>query len=128
MRFDYSDEISPPGLIVPIQVSGLGISLKRTARAILDTGADISTIPQAFIDDMGLQPRGYSHYRFPGEKDIRIAPTYYISLKIPDAPLLNTAVIASGDEFALLGRDILNQFVLHADGPKRKFDLEFNPG
>lgn len=126
MRFEYSDEISPSGLIIPILISGLGISLKRTAHAIIDTGADISTIPQDLIQFLGLQPRGYRHYRFPGEKHIRVAPTYYVSLKIPDAPLLNTAVIATDDEYALLGRDILNQFVLHADGPKGKFDLYFN--
>jgi len=128
VRSAYSDEITPPGLIIPIQVSGLGIPLKRTIKTIIDTGADISTIPQALIDALGLHPRGYRHYRFPGEKDIRVAPTYYVSLKIPDAPLLNTAVIATDDKFALLGRDILNQFVLQADGPKGEFDLHFNSG
>lgn len=47
-----------------------------------------------------------------------LAPTYLIRLYVGSWQMGAIEVIASGEEYAILGRDVLNQFRTMLDGPR----------
>jgi predicted aspartyl protease len=93
------------------------------AHALVDTGAAISAIPEDLRARLGLPPRGLARIRGATDARSKRRLTYYVIVAIPQIGsfLLKVAALPRAD--VILGRDLLNQVVLHADGPKEEFDL-----
>ena len=122
MRHAYSDD-PVPALVVQVRVAGLGAGEHVEVSGKLDTGADISGVPAEVLAELGVPP--YGEIRIRGAQDAagRAVPTYFVEMSIGDEKLFALEVVAIPKEYVLVGRDLLNGYILHADGPKLEFDL-----
>jgi predicted aspartyl protease len=98
----------------------------RRVPAQLDTGADLSAIPQEVADELELlAARTILAESYDGSRtDIR---TYFVTLEIAQARFRSLEVVLIPENYALLGRDVLNHFYAHLNGPDLAFDLLLSP-
>ena len=123
MRFEYSHTIFPPGLFLPVKISRIGEKSGKEINAKVDTGADISTIPDKLRKEMLLMPRGIVKASGAFDKKLKECPTFFITLLINNSFSFEIQVISSQKEYFLLGRDVLNQIILYANGPLEFFEI-----
>jgi predicted aspartyl protease len=123
--FPYNTSYSVPALILEAEIVHPNPEDKRRIKieAKVDTGADGCVIPAKLKDEWNLNKTGedtYLDYTGNGRKepiyDIRVIIEGLIS-KIVGATVGNRTTL-------LLGRDILNDLILHADGKVQFFTLE----
>ncbi|HKH47697.1 MAG TPA: retropepsin-like aspartic protease [Thermoanaerobaculia bacterium] len=85
---------------------------------LLDTGADVTLIPRASIDQLGLAPdseEGYELMGFDGSKSIaQVVRLDLVFLK----KTFKGKFLLVDQEWGLLGRDVLNHLGLFFDGPR----------
>ena len=123
MKYQHSSRLRPPGLIVALSVGALlGTSVER-CDAKVDTGADLSGIPMDVVTKLALP--AVSSVRVRGVLDAtpRAVPVYYVRISIDNSRWFDLKVFARPRATAILGGDLLNQLVLHADGPAGMFEL-----
>jgi hypothetical protein len=128
MKCAYDAGMSPPGLLLPATVGPLERDAFSHVTMKLDTGADITAIPQDVLVALAVKPEGRILVRGPFDRDVEERPTYFVNLRITDKILHEVEVLATPKEHGLLGRDVLNQYVLHADGPRLVFEIGSDPG
>ncbi len=124
MTYAYLDLYYPPAPALEIRLGYPEESLKLGPFvAMLDTGADGTLVPQAWIDELGA----------PFVDDIRIRSHWgewrnvqIFTVDLGVGPLRLPAVEVLGDETGdeiVLGRNVLNKLRLLLDGPKAKVEL-----
>jgi predicted aspartyl protease len=83
-------------------------------RALIDSGADLSVVPRATLEALALPQ--VSTTRIQGVTGVAESTSVHAAaFEIAGSTEL-VEVVAFGDE-AILGRDLLNRFVLELDGP-----------
>lgn len=91
--------------------------------AIVDTGALMTCIPESSLRKLG----GSLVYSTIIVKDIngniQERKTYFINISIADYEYKNIEVLAIAKEYALIGRDILNQHKVILDAPNQKWSI-----
>ena len=119
----YSDAFNPPAPVLELSIRSPVDPHQRTSvRALLDTGADITVVPEAVVVSLGLTP--FANIDIEGYDGLsQERPLYMIALQVVDVKLAQLPVIAYQGAYALLGRDVLNQFYTHLHGPDLTFDL-----
>jgi len=119
MKYPYSGKFSPPALMVPAELSipHQGEGAFR-CRAKLDTAADISVVPRKFIERFG--PLAFNTLRI--RQTDRCEYSYLLEITIA-GHRYSVEAVAHDASYALIGRDILNQCTLIADGPNETFEL-----
>ncbi|HRQ41374.1 MAG TPA: retroviral-like aspartic protease family protein [Chloroflexota bacterium] len=119
----YSTEFDPPAAVIQIQVAGVVHSRPRvTISAILDTGADLTAVPETLVDRLNLFPTGRMVVEDVNGQTT-VAETYMIKLKIADKTISEHKVLLTGLDFGIIGRDLLNTFYLLLNGPEGTFEL-----
>ena len=94
--------------------------------ARLDTGADLSAIPQAIVNELELlAARTILTESYDGTQ--ASVKTYFVTLEIAQARFRRLEVILIPENYVLLGRDVLNHFYTHLNGPDLDFDLRLSP-
>ena len=121
---------------VALQKAGLALPGPVIIRALLDTGASCTCVDPTVIRKLGLTPSGTAQVHTPStggtphncnQFDIAL---YVImdgnQVHVPSViiPVIESDLNQQGIQ-ALIGRDILNQSVLHYDGPQRSVSLAF---
>ncbi len=126
MRFSYDRRSIPPALNIPVAVSDLARRITREFRAKADTGAAMSAIPRSLTDELGLHVATRVSARGPFDRQARYVEAVYLNLRLPldNAPWAIARVLVLDSPECLIGRDILNALVLHADGPSGEFSIE----
>jgi hypothetical protein len=103
-----------------------------TARALIDTGSDLSVVHPQVLQQLGLQPTGSVKVRRPGTGvGFRPALLYDVQLALggsgPDLTWISTRVVSvipsEPTILALMGRDILARCTLFYNGPRDEFTL-----
>ncbi len=124
MRFTYSRNAKYPELVVPtVLTSGEGQRI-LDADAKIDTGADVTIIPETIRKILNLQPAGQvTGVGARGERWHAI-PTYFIRIRPANLDWFEIEVVTSPHDYLLLGRDVLNQCILLANGPAGFFQLD----
>ena len=122
MRYPYSNALNPPGLIVPVTILDFEGRKSNNIRAEIDTGAGITSIPNSLVKSLNLKPFGSVEARGPFD-DYKVLYTYLISFKFEDGRIFDTKAIKSRREYTLIGRDIINQLKIIADGPNNYFEI-----
>lgn len=90
-------------------------------RAKIDTGADISALPDRLIAQLNLPITGKLLVRgYEGRSQEVTA--YAVHIEIDSARFRVYEVLATHESHALLGRDILNYFYLRLNGPELTMD------
>lgn len=92
-------------------------------RGKLDTGADVTVIPERLVAQLGMTPNGHIWLRgYDGTYSRRAV--YYVRLAVEGFELPSVRCVAADRANILLGRNVLNRFVITLDGQKLTFDLQ----
>jgi hypothetical protein len=91
----------------------------RPFRAKIDTAADVCAVPRHFVEELRPTVFNQRYVRLTG----RLEPTYLVMIEL-DGHLYPAEVLARPAPYVLIGRDILNELVLIADGPNEWFELQ----
>jgi predicted aspartyl protease len=120
-----ADNFQPPALVVDVELVHPNAKDKRrvTKKAQIDTGADGSVIPATLRDDWDLNKADDvitvdCHNRRTSE------PTYNIRIVVNGLVSKIVEVTLVDGEDVLLGRDILNELKMCANGKTLSFTLE----
>lgn len=112
----------PPAPIAHVTLRNPKNGAMTTDRVLLlDTGADVTLLPRAAVEQVGVQPEAESEYKLAGfDGSITTA-----SVAILDMVLLNRIyrgkyLLIDEDE-GILGRDVLNHLSLLLDGPRQQW-------
>ena len=55
----YDTNFDPPAIVLPMTIAGVVHRRPRVeASALIDTGADVTAVPDAFVDKLKLYPIG----------------------------------------------------------------------
>ena len=124
--WSYNPQIDPPAPVLDVVIRHPYIPEQfRLVPAKLDTGADLSAIPQSIADELGLLPvQTITAEGFDGTRTT--LDTYAVTLEIAKARFRYIEVILIPEEHALVGRDILNHFYARLNGPTLTFDLRLS--
>lgn len=121
MSIAYDVREQPPAAFIEIMVMNLGAKVKQPARAKLDTGASVTVIPESLATTLDLKARGEILAQgFDGVGSWRKLD--WVSIEVAEFSV-PTEVIASSRDHVLLGRDVLNHFVITRDGKAQTFEM-----
>jgi len=119
---NYSSEYSPPAPSLKIKLARPFSDHSLELQAKLDTGADMTVIPQYVVSELRLIPASrVSVISFDGHKVWRY--TYFVNLSLNDFEYKMVEVISAQRHDALLGRDILNRLKIALNGKTLSFSL-----
>ncbi|HID91266.1 TPA: retroviral-like aspartic protease [Candidatus Bathyarchaeota archaeon] len=118
----YSLDYDPPAPALTVRLARPLSARSIELRAKLDTGADITVLPQRVIGELGLIPAGrVSVSSFDGREQWKY--TYFVDLSFHNFRFPTVEVIGARRRDALLGRDVLNLLKTTLDGKALCFDL-----
>lgn len=123
-HFPYNAETEdPPAPFLTLQVRHFNFPERAQAvSAKLDTGADISAIPEKFIRSLGLEAaERVRAIGFDGTgRDLVL---YAAVITLPNGANIETNVGGIPVDYVLLSRDVLNQLRLLLDGPAQSLEI-----
>lgn len=127
----------PPALAAQLQQTGQAVPAPLAGFALIDTGASLSAVDGTVIQQLGVQPIGMvlvgtaggpqqqatypARFTFPGTT----LPAIDFSSLLGANLAGQMVAIHQGPLIALLGRDLLQRFVLVYNGPGATFSLSF---
>lgn len=128
---NYNSQIfDPPAPVVLVELRSPASPMEPKPEqliALLDSGADGCVIPKTLIEKLNLcmvdeiRVGGYDTK----EEDLEIKPVYSVHLTIPPLkPVLAEVTPKDSRSYAIIGRDIINDWLLTLDGPKLKAYLK----
>ncbi|MBI4641764.1 MAG: retroviral-like aspartic protease family protein [Candidatus Tectomicrobia bacterium] len=120
----YDTSFSPPAPVADVTVVHpiTGVS-SGVLGGKLDSGADVTVIPERLMVLLGLTPKGRIWTRgYDGTYSRR--PLYYVRLMVEGFDLLAVRCIAADRTDVLLGRNVLNRFIITLDGKNLTFELK----
>jgi predicted aspartyl protease len=118
-RFRYFSGPTPPAPFVQISAAAPGLPSGIPLQlAQLDTGAFKTVIPLRLATDLGLLK--VRELRAEGlDGAVVVLPSFLIELMIKELSAVVIEVLASeGEPYILLGRDVLNRYLITLDGPQ----------
>jgi hypothetical protein len=124
----YQSFVSPPGPFAVVTVTNVTGSVTIPNRvAQIDSAADRTVFPQSLIDALGAIATGaVSLLGFGGTPTTCLL--YEVLLSLPSLSAIQLEVIAHADEpWVLLGRDVLNRYVITLDGPALRLTINERP-
>lgn len=83
------------------------IKIVEKVNAVADTGADMTIIPEKVIESLGNLIEGEIRCR--GVNGIAIRKTYLVNITVGNYNFNRLEVVAIAQDYALIGRDILNK-------------------
>lgn len=119
-RFDYDVSRDPPAPILPLLVGRPGLPPTISVVALVDTGADITVIPQSVARRLRLPAIGSVRVRGVGGA-IQQAPLYSAVVELAGTKD-HVEVLALGEE-TLVGRDLLNRWTVRLRGPQKQLEV-----
>ncbi len=93
---------------------------------LLDSGADITLVPQAVIERLGINDSPVSQYELIGfDGSISFAPAVQIEL-VWERKVFSGRFLLLDQAYGILGRNILNRLSLTLDGPNLEWHVEMH--
>ena len=120
--YSYSPRVSPPAPFMFAKVSASEAANPMNIHALLDTGADSSALPADVAELLGLQQVDAG---FVGgiNSPRALEPIFLAFISIEDRPPIELEVYSFNLPFAILGRDVLNQYHITLDGPNQTLTI-----
>lgn len=114
----YDTNFDPPAIVVSVMVAGVVHRRPQIElSAVIDTGADVTAVPEAFVDRLKLYPFGRL------QLEDANAVTYEARLALTGRSAKKMEVVLTPYPFVILGRDWLQDYYLLLDGPGQQFHL-----
>jgi hypothetical protein len=127
VSYNYNQQVEPPAPFIYVTVIAPDprAGEVRYARIPmqLDIGAALTVIPQRLMGELGLikfSEVGVGGFRHAPE----VEDSFLVRLQIHEWEIEAVEVILGDDSYGLLGRDVLNRFLLTLDGPGLNFTLQ----
>lgn len=117
--FPYDRRRNPPAPVLPVRVGVPGAEPAAALLALVDSGADLTVLPEGVPAALGLPAVGQLTVR--GVAGSAQATVYAAALEVAGRQRVVEAVALGGE--ALLGRNVLNALVLTLDGPAETLRL-----
>ena len=119
----YDRAFNPPAPVADVTVANPVTTNRRSVlRGKMATGADITVIPERLVVPLGISPKGRVWTRgYDGTYTQRAV--YYVRLTLEDFVLATVRCIATNRGDVLLGRNVLNRFLVILDGKNLTFEL-----
>ena len=121
--FPYDLDFSPPAPVLEIAVHHPKANLQTGVRAQLDPGSDISVLPESSAQAIGLQRDGELEAEGYDGLVARV-PLSVVTLEVAGEMLPPMSVVVMPRSLAILGRDVLNHFILTLNGKDLTFELQ----
>jgi hypothetical protein len=127
VRYNYNQQLQPPAPFIYATISApassAGAARAERIPMQLDMGAGLTVIPQRLMTELGLIK--FSEVGIGGfHRDPEPEDTFLIRLQIHEWEIEVVEVVLGDDSYGLLGRDVLNQFLLVLNGPELYFTLQ----
>lgn len=123
----YDRTFDPPAIVLAVTVTG---AVRRRPRidspAFIDTGADITAVPETLVDKLRLYPIGRLNLEDANAVKTPVY-TYDVFLNLPGESAQKLEVVLTPYPFVILGRDWLQGYYLLLDGPGQQFQLSREP-
>ena len=122
MMYNYSGRVNPPGPFLNLRVAAAADSPALSVPALLDTGSDVTIVPEYIERDLALaaaEPGLAQGVLGPMSSE----PRFIAYISVEQGPPHRVKVLRWAGHFAILGRDILNHYVLTLDGPNLTFTI-----
>jgi hypothetical protein len=114
--FDYDNRFVPSMPVADITISGPRQVPPIVLRAILDSGADATIIPERYLRQVGARRSGSAWMRGPAQQRT-LVNLYTTSLLLGDLQRRRLVVLGGQDEQeVIVGRDVLNQLIITLNG------------
>ena len=122
MKRALSRAFNPPAPMVPVRVRAPGGVDAASLEGKLDTGADLSAVPEHQIAELDLPAiRTVRAAGFLG--GLQEAIVHRADLSIGDMEFTHVEVLATRRPYVILGRNILRHVVLRLDGPRETVEV-----
>jgi hypothetical protein len=134
--FDYNNNIIPPAPFLEVSfLTPILLNVKNSvaSHAIIDSGASISVIPKSIVVKLELkyidviETRGFRSSDFEDNNknkgEEQKSYVYPIVITIESLGNFITKVITWDKEYSLIGRDLLNNWLVLLNGPDKKFEI-----
>ncbi len=125
--YTYSVAYTPPMPVCTLHLGAGGEeAVMGPLEAIIDTGADITIVPQRYLQQLGVRPISQGTARSVWG-DRRVVFVYAVSLRLERLHIRALQVLADpeSDEI-VLGRNVLNRLHLVLDGPANVIEIVEN--
>ncbi len=124
MTTAYDTSTQPPAPFIEFEVvSPQDPTQRHSAQALLDTGAEVSVLPAEILTTLQI-PKASNMSVESWDGSPTLVTTYIVTLGIADARLDSFEVVAAPMPYAILGRDVLNHFILTLNGKDLTFELQ----
>lgn len=120
---DYNDDYNPPAPVVPVQIINPVTGESTTVNALIDSGASVSVVLLDAVDEIGLKPVAQASVQGFG-KIVQTVPVFRSTWVVAGHVLIGVEYVAVERKDALLGRDVLQHFILTLNGKMGQFHLE----
>ncbi len=120
-RVAYDLKRNPPAPILPIRIGRPGTDPSVLVTALVDTGADATIIPRALARRLNLPV--LAEVGVGGSGGLSQRATVHSAVVEVAGSRWPAQVIALGAE-PLIGRDLLNQWIVTLRGPDRVLDIQ----
>ena len=115
--YNYDSEFYPPAPFLSVDISSTSMPTSTlTVRALIDTGSDVTVVPTSIAHSLSLKVLDTG--RAEGVDGIPRRRTLFaalVSLEKEEPTRLD--VLTWDNDFALLGRDAIKDWILVLDGP-----------
>jgi predicted aspartyl protease len=119
----YDLSVHPPAPVAEVSIAHpVNDVVGGPLRGKLDTGADVTVIPERFVAQLGLRPRASVWVRSYDGAYSQCA-VYYVRFFIEGHELPAVRCLATDRNDVLVGRNVLNRFVLTLDGKRLSFRI-----
>lgn len=119
----YNSRFTPPAPVIDVVIQNPFLAgYSASEPAVLDTAADITAIPESVARALCLEAA--PTIAVSGLDDVSIQHVAYIvNLQVVELTFERMLVIEWGGAEILLGRDVLNEFIVTLDGKMRQFEI-----
>ena len=114
-------EFNPPAPALIVEFKWMGRS--ESLFALIDTGADATFIPEGIVKNLDLRPITKRPVPIQGGKGYAYRYVVDISFSGFSSPKMPVYELPGLDlQFPIIGRDIMNRFIIKLDGPNQNFN------